>query len=81
MSGKTTTATSSCCGGDKEGDELASVHFMKCLSFLDAVDDALGCVCPQRAATESGENESDVDGLEVANSRTIAGEWFEAISF
>lgn len=43
MGEKSTIAVSLCCGGE-EGDEIATIQFIKCLSSLDAVNDALGCV-------------------------------------
>lgn len=58
-----------CCveGWDKEGDQMLFVHIMECILPSNAANDALGCVCLPRAAAKSGENKTDVDGLEREN--------------
>lgn len=52
-----------CNGGFKKGDQMAFVQFMKCVAFLDAVDNAWGCVCVRCTAADGGENESVANRL------------------
>lgn len=47
--------------GMKNCHEMAVVQFMECVSPLDAVDKALECLCLRWAASEGGDDESDVD--------------------
>lgn len=53
---------------------------MKSVPPLDAVGDALGCLCLRWATAVGEENKTDVNRLEEKNNRTAEGTWCE-VSF
>lgn len=68
-------------GENTDGDEMALVQFLESVPRLDAVIDAVGCLCPRWSTAESGEDKNDVDRLEEEHTRTAARESSEGICF
>lgn len=46
--------------GESDGDELAFLRYMECVTPLDEVDEALKCVCLQWVTSNSAEYRGDV---------------------
>lgn len=55
---------------------MAIVQFKKCVSSLDAGNDALGGKCMRQTPSDGGEDQTDVDRVEREDSRTAAAEWW-----
>lgn len=56
------------------------VQFMESVPSLDAVNDALGCLCLRWAAADGGESKTDGVRMESKNGRIAAREWVRGIS-
>lgn len=69
------------CEERRTGRGMAFVQYMEYAPPLDALVQALECLCLRWAKTDGGDDESEVGRFVKVNDGTVAGEWFGAISF
>lgn len=66
---------------EKEGTELAIVKFTECGPLLEALNDAISCMCMLYTAAEIELSETDVDRLEKGRNCVAVEEKSEGSSF